>query len=91
MKTYAQVLSEKLKRAGRDCAVSRKPNRVETLQNTITELAKEADTTGTFWPWNEAVMILRLSDSEQLLLCMLWGYLSDYRKEMQSEDFWQNF
>ena len=89
MKSYAQVLSEKLKRAGRDCAVSRKLDRVETLLNTIAELSKEADMTGSFWPWKEAVMILRLSESEQLLLCTLWGYLNDYRKEMQADDFWQ--
>ena len=88
MKSYAQLLSEKLKKAGRDCVQSRKSDRVEVLRNTIEELSKDGMMTGTFWTWIEAVMILRLSISEQLLLCALWGYLSETRKEIKKDDFW---
>lgn len=88
MKSYAQLLSEKLKKAGRDCVKSRKPDRVEVLRYTIEELSNEAMMTGTFWTWIEAVMILRLSISEQLLLCALWGYLAETRKEVKKDDFW---
>ena len=88
MKSYAQLLSEKLKKAGRDCVQSRKPDRVEVLRYTIEELSNEAMMTGTFWTWIEAVMILRLSISEQLLLCALWGYLAETRRELAKNDFW---
>lgn len=89
MKSYAQVLSEKLKRAGRDCVQSRKADRVEVLKSTIDELTEEASTTGTFWMWAEAVTLLGLTVPEQLMLCVLWGYLAENRKEMQMADFWQ--
>ena len=91
MKSYAQLLSEKLKKAGRDCVQSRKADRVEVLHNNIEELMKDAIMTGTFWTWMEAVMILRLSVSEQLLLCVLWGYLSETRNEVKKDDFWPLF
>ena len=55
MKSYAQLLSEKLKKAGRDCVQSRKADRVEVLHNNIEELMKDAIMTGTFWTWMEAV------------------------------------
>ena len=88
MKSYAEVLSEKLKKAGRDCVRIRKIDRIQELKNTIDELSKEAVMTGTFWTWMEAVMILRLSVSEQLLLCALWGHLSEIRRELAKNDFW---
>lgn len=89
MKSYTQVLSEKLKRAGRDCMQSRKVDRVELLAETIKALIEEASATGTFWTFAEAVLKLNLSVSEQLLLSVLWGYLAENRKEMQLSDFWQ--
>ena len=88
MKSYAEVLSEKLKKAGRDCVRIRKIDRIQELKNTIDELSKEAVMTGTFWTWMEAVMILRLSVSEQLLLCALWGHLAETRRELAKNDFW---
>ena len=88
MKSYAEVLSEKLKKAGRDCVRIRKIDRIQELKNTIDELSKEAVMTGTFWTWMEAVMILRMSVSEQLLLCALWGYQAETRRELAKSDFW---
>ena len=88
MKSYAEVLSEKLKKAGRDCVRIRKIDRIQELKNTIDELSKEAVMTGTFWTWMEAVMILRLTVSEQLLLCALWGHLAETRRELAKNDFW---
>ena len=88
MKSYAEVLSEKLKKAGRDCVRIRKIDRIQELKNMIDELSKEAVLTGTFWTWMEAVMILRLSVSEQLLLCALWGHLAETRRELAKNDFW---
>ena len=88
MKSYAEVLSENLKKAGRDCVRIRKIDRIQELKCTIDELSKEAVMTGTFWTWMEAVMILRLTVSEQLLLCALWGHLAETRRELAKNDFW---
>lgn len=89
MKSYAQVLSEKLKKSGRDCIQSRKPDRLELLKNRISELTKEAEETGTLWIWAETVKMLGMELSEQLFMCVLWGYPAENRKEVQKAEFWQ--
>lgn len=89
MKSYAKVLNQKLKSAGRDCVKSRRPEKITVLESTIREVSEMAACTGTFFPWTEAVNTLKLNMSQQVLLCALWGYSSQGCREMESSDFWQ--
>lgn len=89
MMSYAKVLNQKLKTAGRDCVKSRKPEKITVLESTIHEVSELAACTGTFFPWTEAVNTLKLNILEQVLLCALWGYSSQSGREMDSSDFWQ--
>lgn len=89
MKSYAQLLSEKTKKAGKDCMQSRKPDRAENLLGTLEELMKEAEETKTLWIWSETVKMLGLNRAEQLFLCVLWGYPAETRKEADESEFWQ--
>lgn len=91
MKKYAEVLNEKLKRAGSDCVHSKSPERVMQLKAAAEALAKEAADTGTFWLWTEAVNALALNSSEQLLLCALWGQSAEYGREFRQEEVWELF
>lgn len=70
---YAEILSRKLKKAGRDFAKGQAVNKKEQLQVVLHEIMQEGQDTGTFFPWTEAVHRLEMEEMDQLLLCASWG------------------
>ncbi len=70
---YAEILSRRLKKAGRDFAKGQAVDKKEQLQVILREIMQEGQDTGTFFPWTEAVRRLNLEEMEQLLLCASWG------------------
>ena len=70
---YAEILSRRLKKAGRDFAKGQAVDKKEQLQAVLREIMQEGQDTGTFFPWTEAVRRLNIEEMEQLLLCASWG------------------
>lgn len=91
MKSYAKELSETLKKAGRDCVQSKKPDRIERLVAKLAELEKEAVLTNIVWTWMEAAALLGVDETKRLLLCVLWGYQAEMKRELACAEFWQLF
>ena len=52
---YAEILSRRLKKAGRDFAKGQAVDKKEQLQVILREIMQEGQDTGTFLPWTEAV------------------------------------
>ena len=52
---YAEILSRRLKKAGRDFAKGQAVDKKEQLQVVLREIMQEGQDTGTFFPWTEAV------------------------------------
>ena len=57
---YAEILSRRLKKAGRDFAKGQAVDKKEQLQVILREIMQEGQDTGTFFPWTEAVRRLNL-------------------------------
>ncbi len=71
---YAEILSRRLKKAGRDFAKGQAVDKKEQLQVVLHEIMQEGQDTGTFFPWTEAVHRLGMEEMDQLLLCASWGF-----------------
>ena len=70
---YAEILSRRLKKAGRDFAKGQAVDKKEQLKSVLREIMQEGQDTGTFLPWTEAVRRLEVEETDQLLLCACWG------------------
>ena len=58
---------------------------------TYTEVLEKLNKVNSWWTWNEAVHVLEMSETEQLLLCALWGYSAEHGREMNREELWTIF
>lgn len=72
---YTEVLNRRIKKTGMDFARSRSDagTRREVLERALSEITEEADQTGTFLPWTEALSLLEADSVERVLLCALWA------------------
>ena len=72
---HTEVLNRRIKKTGMDFARSRSDagTRREVLERALSEITEEADQTGTFLPWTEAISLLETDPVEQVLLCALWA------------------
>lgn len=72
---HTEVLNRRIKKTGMDFARSRSDagTRREVLERALSEITEEADQTGTFLPWTEALSLLEADSAEQALLCALWA------------------
>lgn len=58
---------------------------------TYTEVLEKLNNVKSQWTWKEAVRVLELNQTEQLLLCALWGHSAEYGREMNREELWEIF
>lgn len=72
---YAEILSRRLKKAGRDFAKGQAVDKKEQLQVVLREIMQEGQDTGTFFPWTEAVRRLNMEERSSYFLCASWGTL----------------
>lgn len=56
-------------------------NRYMEFLNRKTKEVKE------YWTWSEAVRLLELDETEQMLLCLLWTYSKEYGRELTLQEF----
>lgn len=72
---HTEVLNRRIKKTGMDFARSRSDagTRREVLERALSEITEEADQTGTFLPWTEALSLLEADSVERVLLCALWA------------------
>ena len=58
---------------------------------TYTEVLEKLNKVNSWWTWKEAVQVLEMNQTEQLLLCALWGHSAEYGREMNREELWEIF
>ena len=58
---------------------------------TYTEVLEKLNNVKSQWTWKEAVRVLELNQTEQLLLCVLWGDSAEHGREMKKEELWTIF
>ena len=68
---YAEILSRRLKKAGRDFAKGQAVDKKEQLQAVLREIMQEGQDTGTFFPWTEAVRRLNMEEMEAVEIAYL--------------------
>jgi len=73
-----EVLNRKIKKAGFDFAkvCQKTSGKREVLERELEQIVQEANQTGTFLPWEQAVEMLHIKSEEQILLCVLWSLKS---------------
>ena len=57
---YTEILNRRLKKAGREYRTGNHSDKKERLWNAIQEIMEEAEGTGSFLPWTQAVQKLKL-------------------------------
>ena len=65
---YTEILNRRLKKAGREYRTGNHSDKKERLWNAIQEIMEEAEGTGSFLPWTEAVQKLKLNEQQQMLI-----------------------
>ena len=83
---YTEILNRRLKKAGREYRTGNLSDKKDKLQNAIQEIMEEAEGTGSFLPWSEAVQKLKLNVQQQMLVLILWG-LETYGDRLSVEEF----
>ena len=53
---YTEILNRRLKKAGREYRTGNHSDKKERLWNAIQEIMEEAEGTGSFLPWTQAVL-----------------------------------
>ena len=69
---YTEILNRRLKKAGREYRTGNHSDKKERLWNAIQEIMEEAEGTGSFLPWTQAVQKLKLNEQQQMLIAVLW-------------------
>lgn len=83
---YTEILNRRLKKAGREYRTGNHSDKKERLWNAIQEIMEEAEGTGSFLPWTEAVQKLNLNEQQQMLIAVLWG-TETYGDRLSVEEF----
>lgn len=86
---HMEVLNQKLKNLGRNLLEQASQETVERSSRFLEQVLQEAMETEEFFPYMEAVRILKLSKPFQLLLCALWSVASRAEKGVLLESFWE--
>lgn len=83
---YTEILNRRLKKAGREYRTGNHSDKKERLWNAIQEIMEEAEGTGSFLPWTQAVQKLKLNEQQQMLIAVLWG-TETYGDRLSVEEF----
>ena len=83
---YTEILNRRLKKAGREYRTGNHSDKKERLWNAIQEIMEEAEGTGSFLLWTEAVQKLKLNEQQQMLIAVLWG-TETYGDRLSVEEF----
>ena len=76
---YAEILSRRLKKAGRDFAKGQAVDKKEQLQVILREIMQEGQDTGTFFPWTEAVRRLHMEEMTRVRKLVPADGMKDFR------------
>ena len=83
---YTEIVNRRLKKAGREYRTGNHSDKKERLWNAIQEIMEEAEGTGSFLPWTQAVQKLKLNEQQQMLIAVLWG-TETYGDRLSVEEF----
>ena len=78
--------SGKVYSGGREYRTGNHSDKKERLWNAIQEIMEEAEGTGSFLPWTQAVQKLKLNEQQQMLIAVLWG-TETYGDRLSVEEF----